>query len=322
MHPQTDRKVPQRAVRVAGGEVVGSVPAIGKRTLLCASDLTQRSDHAIARTSLLAQQMDARAMFLHAVDEAQTGRVARMKVNRAQVRLMAQSERAMAHAPQDATVVVRLGKPLQVITDTVREQRPDLLVMAMPRRRRLDSIAGTTAERVIRSTRRPVLMVAGAADRAYERVVLATDLSPTSAHVARTVASMGVLDDAHGMVVHGFGLPYQGVLTNDVLDEHGASFHERHWGDFLRQEVVQELADAGIDEQAVYVATEQARPFEAIKRAMKRVEPQLLVIGVSRWFMLKRLLLGSTADEVFRGIDCDVLAICAPPRRRTWLRAA
>ncbi|HWK73951.1 MAG TPA: universal stress protein [Povalibacter sp.] len=294
-----------------------------RKRLLCATDLTVRSDDAVLRTAMLAQQLDAEVLFVHAVDDAQSGRMIRMKVNRAQVRLLSQGERAMKHAPQDAQVAVRLGKPLQVIAAAAREWNPDLIVMALPQRRRLDAVIGTTAERVIRATHRPVLVVSGAAAMAYDSVVLATDLSATSLHVARTVANMGLLDNAYAWFVHAFDPPYYGMLDSEATVEKQIEEHKRRWRNVVMRDLVEDLTQLGIDPDKVSASVQAARPFDAITQAIQQTRPQLLVIGVSRWFMLKRILFGSVADQVFRKIDCDVLAISPPAApRKSWLRAA
>ena len=59
-----------------------------QRRLLCATDLTTRSERAMQRAGLLARQMNAKVFFVHAVDDSAPGRVVRMKVNRAYARLM------------------------------------------------------------------------------------------------------------------------------------------------------------------------------------------------------------------------------------------
>jgi nucleotide-binding universal stress UspA family protein len=283
------------------------------RRLLCATDLTERSDHAVQRTAQLARQLDARAVFVHAVDDTEPERVIRMKVNRAHVLLTSQSERAMSHAPQNATASVHLGKPLHALTSAATRHDPDLIVMAAPRLRRVDAVFGTTAERVIRGTRQSVLLVGGPAERAYERVVLAADLSSSSTHVARTMMDLGVLQNGRAWVVHAFNPPYHEIVTRDQLAEDQASMHRRVWSETVRREVLMNLAAAGVDLARVHATAEPGDPFAAIQRATEQVRPDLLVIGVSRWFLLKRLLLGSVADRVFRNVSCDILAI-APAR--------
>ena len=284
--------------------------------LLCATDLTARSERAMQRVGLLARQMNAKVFFVHAVDDSASGRVVRMKVNRAYARLVSESERAMKHAPHDATAAVRLGKPLEVVIAAAREYKPDLIVMATPKHRRLDALIGTTAERIIRSTGHSVLVVGSTAARTYERVVLATDLTSKSEHVTRTIVDMGMLKNAHAWFVHAFDLPYHHVAAV------GAFNARRGIANDTRRDVLKTLGDAGADLGRVHVLTDQARPLGAIERAMERVQPDLLVIGVSRWFALKRILIGSVADQVFRGVNCDILAISPSPPGKKWLHAA
>lgn len=287
-----------------------------QRRLLFATDLTARSERAMQRAGLLARQMNAKVFFVHAVDDSAPGRVVWMKVNRAYARLVSESERAMKHAPHDATAAVRLGKALEVVIAAAREYKPDLIVMATPKRRRLDALIGTTAERVIRSTGHSVLVVGGTAARAYERIVLATDLTSRSERVTRTLVGMGMLKNAQTWFVHAFDLPYHHVAAV-------GAFNARHGiASDTRRDVLKTVGDAGADLARVHVLTEQARPLGAIERAMERVQPELLVIGVSRWFALKRILVGSVADQVFRGVDCDILAISPSLTGTKWLQAA
>jgi nucleotide-binding universal stress UspA family protein len=290
--------------------------------LLCATDLAPRSDEAVRRAALLAQQLDADVLFLHAVHEAQSGRVLRMRMNRAQLRLLSQSERAMRHAPAAGHISVRLSHPVQAIAAAVREWNPDLLVMAAPTRRRFDLLIGTTAERVIRATQRPLLLVGRPADQRYERLLIATDLSQNSVRAAQSVVEMGLLERASAWVVHGFDPPYHGLSDRRGAFDDEAAARRRQWSEMMGRELAEHVRDAGVDRTRVQIVVEAAGPLTAIQNALERAQPQLLVIGVSRWVTLKRLLLGSVADQVFRSVSCDILAI--PPRqnRESWLRAA
>jgi nucleotide-binding universal stress UspA family protein len=160
--------------------------------ILCATDLTDRSSAAERRASLLAQQTDAEVLFVHALTPVLSRRVRRLNFARAHVQLLSRVDRAMAHAPQCANVSVRHGTPVQVITQAAGEWQPDLIVMACPRLRTFDLILGTTAERVIRATQRPLLIVNAAEHGNYQDLLLATDISKVPVHVARTLKSMNI----------------------------------------------------------------------------------------------------------------------------------
>lgn len=293
-----------------------------KRRILCATDLTPRSDQAMQRAALLARQMEANAHFVHALNDRLAGRVLRSKVNRATFRLATLSLRLMQHAPESVTSEVQLGNPVDVVIAAAREYQPDLIVIARPKRRSLDAMLGTTAERIIRATGCSVLLVGNAAERPYERMVLATDLSSTSTHAARTVVNMGMLQNAWTWVVHAFGLPYHDIATGDTFDSIDGLSARAMWHSTAYRNVLRSLDDAGVDITRVHISTELSRPLTAIRRVMEQAHPELLVIGVSRWVALKRILVGSVAHQVFRGVNCDVLAISPPPAERKWLYAA
>jgi nucleotide-binding universal stress UspA family protein len=280
-----------------------------RKRLLCVIDLGTRTNDLVARAALLAQRMQAQVMFVHAVSGAYSGRVLRMKVNRAHAQLLSIAERAMKHAPQDANVGVRIGKPLAVITEAAKEWDADLIVMSAPRRRRLDYLLGTTAERVIRATQRSVLVVSQPMKGPYSRLVLASDRTWTARHVASTAVSLGVLENAHAWVVHGYMPPYEGMITRDALDEEQHARNQLIVRERMHRELVEDLVAAGVDLRHVNVRAEPASPFRVIRSTLETTSAELLVIGTSRWFALKRLLFGSVADEVFRSVECDVLAV-------------
>lgn len=298
------------------------VPDVPVRRILCATDLTLRSERAMKRTALLAQRTNAQAFFVHAVSDKLSGRVLRMKVSRAYARLTSESKRVMKHAPYEVTAAVQLGKPLEAVIAAAHDYKPDLIVMAQPKRRRLDAMIGTTAERVVRSTGCSVLLTSGSAERAYERVVLATDLTSTSEHVTRTAMEMGVLADAETWVLHAFGLPYHDIGTSGSFDPADGVARQDQWHSAARRDVLRSLDEVGADLARVHILTEQASAPSAIRRALDEVQPELLVIGVSRWLAIKRILVGSVADQVFRSASCDVLAIAPSAAEKKWLYAA
>lgn len=291
-----------------------SGPRVAVKRILCATDLTARSDGAVRRASLLAQHQNADVLFVHAVGETHAGRVLRMKIARSQAQLLSLAERAKKQGASGADVSVSVGTPIQAIVTAAHAWKPDVIVMARPRSRRLDCVIGTTAERVIRGTHKPVLLVSTRGVMPYQNVVLATDLSKTSVQVARIAASMGVLQDAYTWIVHAFTPPYHGLITPNVEEQVDA--HRRHWRSVVSRELLEKLATEGVDPSRVEVFVEAARPCDAIEESLRRSGSELVIIGTSRWFTLKRMLFGSVADQVFRRMSCDILAISARANSR------
>ena len=76
------------------------------------------------------------------------------------------------------------------------------------------------------------------------------------------------------------------------------------------------MAASGFDLSRVRIVAEPARPLDAIEQISERLQPELLVIGTSRWFMLKRMLMGSVAHQVLSRVRCDILAVSAASSAR------
>lgn len=292
-----------------------AIPFVRKR-LLCASDMTPRSDRAVKRAAILAKQMNADVLFVHVVSDQQPERVMQLKANRARVRLMVQAERAMAHAPESARVEIHLGKPLKVISEIAKQCSADMIVLAAPIARRYEKFMGTTAERILRSVSCPVLFVSSEPIAEYTQVAVATDLSKTSVRAAQAVARMGILDGAYSWFVHAFDPPLNGMTADESTAAKQLETYKRQWSALVHAQLIPELEDVGFDLSRVSVSAEPARPLDAIEHIVEKVHPELLVIGTSRWFMLKRMLLSSVAHQVLSRVSCDILAVPSAVARR------
>jgi nucleotide-binding universal stress UspA family protein len=283
--------------------------ALGR--IVCATDFTARSDLALSRAVLLARQTGARLTLVHAVDPRQSERQVRAQVNRAYVHLLSQVDQGLGSesAAVDIDIDVRAGGPLDVIATVAGEADADLVVLAAPQRRRLDSIVGTTAERLLRAIGRPVLVVHREARDNYRQVAMAVDLSNMSLPMIQTASQLGVLDDAETTLLHATSAPHEGMLKTIGVDEQAIEDYRQGWEDDARQrlQAIRTAAEMEVGRTRILVRTEA--PALAIRQVLEREQSELLTIGASRWVVLKRLLIGSVGDSLLRTAMCDVLVI-------------
>lgn len=281
--------------------------ALGR--IVCATDFTARSDLALSRAVLLARQIGARLTLVHAVDPRQSERQVRAQVNRAYVQLLSKVDQGFGSESAAIDIDVRAGGPLDVIAKVASETNADLVVLAAPQRRRLDSIVGTTAERLLRAIGRPVLVVHREARDSYRRVAMAVDLSNMSLPMIQTASRLGVLDNAETTLLHATSAPLEGMLGTVGVDEHALEDYKRGWEDDarLRLQAMLTAAEMSVERTRLLVRTET--PALAIRQVLEREQSELLTIGASRWVLLKRLLIGSVGDSVLRTAMCDVLVI-------------
>jgi nucleotide-binding universal stress UspA family protein len=289
------------------------IRAFDAMRVLVATDLNARSDAALRRAIVLAKSIGAALTVVHAIPKTQSKAKSRIQKSLAYAQILSAVDEAIVGQRLELVDIdVRVGKPIEAIAASARDSNADLIVIASPEPRRFDAIVGTTAERLIRVSRRPVLIVHRDAAEDYRSATVATDLSTGSASMLQTAVRLGVLDRANTTLLHAFDPPYSGMLSSaGVSAEEIKRYH---------QDVRDELEDvargismaAGVAARSVHMIAQRNQPAEVIRDVVERSQPDLLVIGASRWFLTKRLLLGSVADELLRNAPCDVLVI---PRR-------
>ena len=278
------------------------------RHILCATDLNSRSKVALDRAASLAQQSGATLIVLHVVRAGQSMQVARMQANRAYARLLSETERAVGPA-NSFKVLVRVGDARDVIAKTASEFDVDVVVVAAPKSRRLESVVGTTAERLVRGTKRPVLIARHPVGEGYGDATVAADLSDSTAPLIRKAVRIGGLERAGMTVVHAVHPAHGKILRSAGLDDSSIREFQHGVVEDARERLIRMVVEAGRSLAATRITIRNESAATAIRNALEYGRPQLLVIGASRWFLMKRLLIGSVADGVLRSAACDVLVI-------------
>lgn len=151
------------------------------------------------------------------------------------------------------------------------------------------------------------LRVRARAPAALERIVVATDLSPTATRVLRRLALLPLHPAPRIEVLH-------------VLPERRAKGPERRNAAALlartARGLARNLARAGYDARGVVGHLRRGRPFVEVVRLARTVGAELVVLGRHGHRPLRDRFLGSTAERVAQHGDTPVLLVNRPARRR------
>jgi nucleotide-binding universal stress UspA family protein len=229
--------------------------------------------------------------------------------------------RKLARWGNGAEISVRAGQLHETIANVAIEWDADLVVLGPYRQRFGDSFWGTTAERVIRRAQRPVLVVNRWSAGPYEHVLLTSDLSRMSAGIASVTKQLGLLEDSRASVVHALQHARGAMLYLAGVSESEVGKFQRSMSQLASDEIETQLASAGLNSERFSVFSRQTAPFSAIEQVAKRIGSDLVVVGTSRFPLLKRVFIGSVSNEVLRGIKHDVLLI-SPAAARRWAHRA
>lgn len=284
-------------------------------SILVATDFSTRSDRAVRRGVLLAKAYNASLTLAHVVDNDQPERRMTAEIKTAMELLGDQAQSLRQVDGVTCSHKVFLGEAFEGIATAIDELAPDLLLLGPHRRDTLkDIFVGTTAERTIRGSRKPVLMANALPAGPYRHALIAVDLSEASADAIRAVASLGLDRKVAATVIHVLDAPGAGLLNR-------ASATEKEV-----QQYIEDERSKAANELSAFLAGLKCSPIEASVRvkksttadtiltAAREAGADLVVIGTHGRGAMARLLLGSVAEEVLRISDLDVLAV--PPQSR------
>ena len=282
-------------------------------SILAATDFSTRSNRALRQAGLLAKATGAQLDIVHVVDDDVPNQLLEMEKREAG-RILAEQVQTMPELVnvQCRTVVVT-GDPFDGILRTATRMKPRLIVMGQHRRMLLrDILVGTTIERVVRARSFPVLMVNNDAQRRYERVLVAVDMSDACAQAISTASKMGLFE-VPPTLMHAFDAPARrkmmlGDARQIAIEEYVAAERKR-----ARTEVISFLESHGQYNADWPLHLVEGSASEVISRTVGEMRPDLLVMGTRGRSKLLTTLLGSVAEECLRSLDVDVLA--APPLR-------
>ncbi|TRX75389.1 universal stress protein [Pseudomonas mangiferae] len=280
------------------------------KRLLVATDLSARSECAILRAARLVRDFGCDWTLLHVVDEDYPEPLLEREVAQITDMLLARVDRLGELCGRTPRVAVATGDAERCILDMGTELDADLVLLGPHRPSSARELfIGTTGERIIRSARLPVLRVGGPADRDYRRLLLALDLSPTSAQALRRSRELGLPSHYEPHVVYAFEpfakgfMQYAGVAPSK-MDAHVAETERR-----AREALQRFLAEEEVLFPRERLRVTEGAPLDVMRRHCQELQPDLLVIGTHGHLSLKKKMLGTVATALLREFPCDILTV-------------
>ncbi len=287
-------------------------------SVLVPVDLTPISDRVLARVAQLPLAEDARVTLLHVVPDGLSASEQRSAEREADKTLREEMRHLRKLLPRRVRLIalVTQGSAAAEIAARANKLNAELIVMGRAGGRPLrDAFVGSTAERVIRQARVPVLAVRQPARGRYHRPALALELDASAPEVVRLLLRVLPPPRPPVDVIHAFETPFRGLiypsLAEDELDEVKNELREKAT---LELEQVFEMALSTSNVRRVdgpYWRTHvrYGSPRSVVETVTRRVESDLLVVGSRGHSGAAYMLLGTVAGDLLRAAKSDVLVV-------------
>lgn len=269
-------------------------------SILALTDFTTQSEHALDRAALLAGQHNAPLRLIHFAEEPHrffSDPIARL------------SQRARQLTRRHGIRVQALERNPVTLDAVVEESRSaSLLVMGPLWQRNWKTFyRGTTLDQFVHDSPCPVLVVKQAAERSYEQVLVAVDLSPRSRELiayARRFASPSALQLFHAIdtieesKLRSADVSFEAIRANRLDSRQHA-----------KDRLVQLTRTLGLTGNAMAFDVGNGDPAYQTAVQQQATRAELVVVGKRRTSALARFLTGSVAQRLAKWAESDVLVV-------------
>jgi nucleotide-binding universal stress UspA family protein len=277
---------------------------VDRPKILCATDLSPRSDEAVRRTLSLCETLGGQALLLHIVDSEVPMRLAGRRAERAHAAL-SWLARQYSHLRAQPELSVRIGHPYTTIARAARAWDADLIVIGAHRTASAGGLTWSTAERIAHRAGRPVLVVNTDASRDYSGVMFAARKSLGS--FVQLADRFDLFDTAHVSIVPHLSLTDRTLRQLAEWTKSARASYSTRLQQLIRRRSQGAIEQAGLHLLGFEIVSERSTPHSLLARIKKARGSQLLVTAADRRSLIVRALARTTAILALRTRACDVL---------------
>jgi nucleotide-binding universal stress UspA family protein len=297
-------------------------------SILAATDFSVDGNHAVRRAALLAHAHGARLHILHVLKPAGckplrewfSSPTIDLDLKAAQARDALRRVAVEIAGAYDVTAQVEIEVGDVHETLMRASEQADLVVLGQRGRSGLEGwLARRTVDRMLRTCRRPILVVKTAADAPYRRVMAPIDFTAYSDTALRVAAALPPVEGLH--VFHAIDSPRTAVLSEADVPEHIIREARIMEESGAHARMRRKAAQLDLDSARMSFSLAHGPAARSILRQAHHLGADLIVAGKHGRSTVGSFLLGHVSRRVLSECACDML-IVPQPRGPSQPRAA
>jgi nucleotide-binding universal stress UspA family protein len=205
----------------------------------------------------------------------------------------------------------RLDGPVEPIA-TARDTRDADLVTAAARGRNIlsDFFTRYRNDRLIRTNKKPVLLLNAELKEVYRRILIPFDFSEKARAAAH--AALLAFPDAQVVFLHAFQIPNEDMLRDAEPACEIFCFHRSRVRDAARTALLRFTEESGYNDRLISHVVHYGCPMPVVCNYAKKMEADLIAIGWHEEPWFRGLVPGFTARHLMNETLSDVLVAPAP----------
>lgn len=294
-------------------------------TILVATDFSERAARAENRAAMLRAQVGDGTIELLTVKEAglpdTLARAMNSSVESAHALIAEQTERELrsrAATLQDnhgihCAHAVRFGGAAGEIVGRADQVAAGLIVAgAHGGNFFTDLLLGNTADKLVRISKRPLLVVKNEARQPYRQVLVPVDFSQDAEHAARL--ALDIAPDADITFLHAFDVSFEGHMqyanvSRDLINDYRVRAREDARIELNRFIDALQAKDRNLTRVITF-----GLPGPVVRDHAKAMKPDLIVMGKHGRSRFEEMLIGSVTRDTMDQSDADILIVSSQIR--------
>jgi nucleotide-binding universal stress UspA family protein len=287
--------------------------------VLATTDLSAPARHAAERAALVAKDGGAALRLVHFISDPVLGSLRRLlegSQDDVERRLRGKIDRDVARLGEHLAQTLGAEVPAEVVTGPLTDgilghaaaHGADLLVMGARGASFMRHLMlGSTAERLVRKSERPLLVVKQPPHERYRRVLVAVDFSESSAVALGLVRA--VAPQADLVLLHSYDVPYEDWMQTVEVGEAALQHYQQAARQRAQQDMQAFVAAAGLTATALPTVVVKGDPTLRILEQEQELDCDLIVVGRQGESVPEEFLLGSVTKHVLQQSQSDVLVV-------------
>lgn len=275
--------------------------------ILLATDFSKSSENVVKNAIGLAKTFQSKIMLVHVLpDDIKNEKIRLLLTEAAIKRLDTINESIKSEGIKTDKPVLEFGSHFDKIIQTADSINANVILVGSGEKLKSDVFQlGTTAEKIIRKSSRPVWVVKKDTPLTIKNILCPVDFSPESKRALNNAIIIARRFKAELTIFSVYEVAYSGSLRFKIdWDEENDFQRTEHLKTFKLFLDSFNLKDLNWDKE-----TRRGDPAKEILGAISRYESDILIMGTTGKTGLSRIMMGSVTEKVIRKVPCSFITL-------------
>ena len=275
------------------------------KSILVAIDFTESSENVLKNSMSFAQTFKSKITLVHILpDDINNEKVGNWVEKSIRTKLKEANDSLINAGIETGPPILEYGSYCDKIVNASDKISANLIVVGSGNKLENDAFQlGTTAEKIIRKSNKPVFVVKNGQTLTIKNIICPVDFSKESSRALNSAIIISRMVDAKLIILSVYPLFRYDFTKYDAAQINESRYLElkKEFDSFLE---TFNLIDLNYEKQIV-----GGEPSEEILKFIKKSNSDLLIMGTTGRSGISKILMGSVTEKVIREVPCSFITV-------------